>query len=192
MKNLVFSKCSRACLVLLSKGMGFLYASYEQYEDGPQGLENLNHFWTISKKLSQSYQNYSKLIFFSVTWTSMRSKTGNKFLLNYIPLEYFKIVLQQLHSPSNIQIRRVVIPTSLEPKMGCHKGIVSESSRPCSLKGCRLEIKSTPSSGDQGKQQLHIEAGVFENMLRLGSLSRGTMRTEAVPEIRGIYSYKMF
>lgn len=142
-----------------------MYASYEQYEGGPQGPVNLNHFGIISQELSQNYQNYSKLIFFSVTWIYMRSKTGNKFLLNYISWNILKLHAATVFS-LNIQIRKITIPISLESKMGCHKEIASESSKPCSLRGCGSEIKSILSSGDQGKQQLDTEGGVFENILR--------------------------
>lgn len=150
-------------LVLLSKGMGFLYGCSEQYEDGPQGPVNLNHLGLISKKLSRSYQNYSKLIFCSVAWTCKKRKTGNKFLMNYIPVEYFKIAWQQLYLLEYIDKKGCNTPISLESKTGCRKGIESESQRPYRLKGFRSEIKSTFDSGDQDKQQLDIESSAYEN-----------------------------
>lgn len=92
----------------------------------------------------------------------------------------------------NVQIRRVIIPIFLESRMGSHKGIVRESQRPCSLRGYESEIKSICSSGDEDRKQLCTEGGACENILRQGSLSWGTVRTEAVYEPLEIRGYRTF
>ena len=92
----------------------------------------------------------------------------------------------------NVQIRRVILPIVLESRMGCHKGIVRESQRPCSRRGYKSEIKSTCSSGDGDRKQLGTEGGACENILRQGSLTWGTLRTEAVYELLEIRGYRTF